>query len=31
MPSKRHTGEEKEILEGRELILEKAKEMNPLR
>jgi transposase InsO family protein len=30
-PSQRHTGEEKEILESRELGLEKAKEMNPLR
>jgi putative transposase len=30
-PSQRHRGEDKDILEGRELVLEKAKEMSPLR
>ncbi|MFT4747110.1 MAG: putative transposase [Congregibacter sp.] len=30
-PSQRHKGEDKEILEGRKLVLKKAKEMSPLR
>jgi putative transposase len=30
-PSQRHRGDDKEILEGREFVLEKAKEMSPLR
>jgi putative transposase len=30
-PSQRHRGEDKEILEGSKLVLDKAKEMRPLR